>query len=84
MIVDHETLLLTGLSDTEPKIYFQSKTIMKFRDPISLISGFKSINKFTSAFVEINKGKEIFIELSVKLNYIGDWGLVFYFSITLK
>lgn len=72
MIVDHEILLLTGLIDTEPKIYFQSKTIMKFSDPIALISGFKSINKFTPAFVEINKGKEIIIKLSVILNYIGD------------
>jgi len=45
---------------------------MKFSDPIALISGFKSNNKFTSAFVEIDKEKEIFIKHSVKLTYVGD------------
>ena len=45
---------------------------MKFSDPIALIFGFKSINKFTSAFVEIDKEKEIFIKHSVKLTYVGD------------
>jgi len=70
--LNHEILFLAGLFDTEPKIYFQSKTILKFSDPIALISRLKSINKFTSAFVEIDKEKEIFIKHSVKLTNIVD------------